>query len=63
MDYIEEMKFFCNESVETLEPVAQSGGRCPIPGNLQRQVGLGSKQPELSEDFPAHCRGIGSDDL
>jgi len=26
-------KFFYNEGGETLEQVAQRGGRCPIPGN------------------------------
>jgi len=40
-----------------------SGGRCPKPGNIQGQVGRGSEQPDLVEDVPAHCRGIGLDDL
>ena len=43
--------------------VAQIGGRCPIPGNIQGQVGRGSEQPDLLEDVPAHCRGVGLDDL
>jgi len=38
-----------------------SGG--PIPGNIQDQVGQGSGQPGLVEDVPAHCRGLGLDDL
>ena len=43
--------------VVKLEQVAQRGGRCPIPGNIQGQFGLGSEQPDLVEDVPAHCRG------
>jgi len=49
--------------VETLAQVAQRGGGCPLPGNIQGQVGQGSEQPGLVEDGPAHCRAIGSDDL
>ena len=48
---------------ETLEQAAQREGRCPIPGNVQGQVGRGSEQPDLAEDGPAHCRGVGLDDL
>ena len=47
----------------TLAQVAQRGGRCPIPGNVQGQVGWGSEQPDPVEDVPAHCRGVGPDDL
>jgi len=43
--------------------VAQRGGRCPILGNVQGQVGRGSEQPDLVEDVPAHCRGVGLDGL
>jgi len=32
---------------ETLVQVAQRGGRWPIPGNIQGQVGQGSEQPAL----------------
>ena len=39
-----------------LAQVAQRGGRCPIPGNIQGQVGRDSDQPDLV-DVPAHCRG------
>jgi len=46
-----------------LEQVAQRSGRCPIPGNIQGQAEQGSEQPDLVEDVPAHCRGIGLDDL
>ena len=54
---------FYNEGGETLEQVAQRGGRCPMPGNIQGQVGRGSKQTDLVEDVPAHCRGVGLDDV
>ena len=55
--------FFYNEGGETLEQVAQRGGRCSIPGNIQRPVGQGSEQPDQVEDVLAHCRGFGLDDL
>ena len=35
----------------------------PIPGNIQGQVGQGSEQLDLAKDVPAHCRGVGLDDL
>lgn len=35
-----------------------NGGRYPIPGNVQGQAVLGSEQPYLVEDVPAHCRRI-----
>jgi len=50
---------FYSEGGEALEQVAQRGGGCCIPG----QVGRGSEQPGLVEDVPAHCRGVGLDDL
>jgi len=56
-------KFFYNEGGETLEQCTQKGGRGPIPGNIQGQVGWGSEQLDLVEDVPAHCRGVGLDDL
>ena len=43
---------------ETLEQVAQRGGRCSIPGNIQGRVGQGSEHPDVVEDVPAHCRGV-----
>jgi len=55
--------FFYSEGGETLAEVAQRGGRCPIPGNIQGQVGRGSEQPGLVEDVSAHCRGVGLADL
>ena len=35
----------------------------PIPGRVQGQVGQGFDQPDLVEGVPAHCRGVGLDDL
>lgn len=52
-----------NESGETLKLVFQRGGRCPFPGNIPGQVGLGSDQPGLVEGDPAHCRKFGRDGL
>jgi len=56
-------EIFYHEGGETLEWVSQrcSGGL--TPGNIQGQVGRGSKQPGLVEDVPAHCRGVGLGDL
>jgi len=59
--YKEEILY--NEGGETLEQVAQRDGRYPIPGNIQGQFGWSSEQPDLAEDVPAHCRGVGLDDL
>jgi len=52
--------FFYHEGGKTLAQVAQRGGRCPIPGNIQGQAGQGS---EKREDVPTHGRGVGLDDL
>jgi len=43
---------------EALEQVAQRGGRCPIVGSVQGQVGWGFEQPGLVEGVPAHDRGL-----
>jgi len=56
-------EIFYSEGGGTLVQVAQRGGRCPIPGNIQGQVGRGSEQPDLAEDVPAYGRGVGLDDL
>ena len=56
-------KNFYYEGAETLAQVAQRGGRCPIPGNTQGQVGRGSEQPGLVEDVAAHGRGDGPHEL
>ena len=57
-----EEDIFYNKGGETLAQIAQRGGRCPIPGNIQIQVGWGSVQPDLVEDVPAHCKGVGLDE-
>jgi len=36
---------------------------CSIPVNIQDQVGQCSEQTDLVGDVPAHCRGVGLDDL
>jgi len=36
-------KFFNNEGHETPDQVTQRGGRCPIPGHIQGQVGPASQ--------------------
>ena len=51
-----------DEGGGTLAEVAQRGGRCPMPGNIQGQAGRGSEQPGLVEDARARCRGVGLDD-
>jgi len=48
-----------NEGGETLAQVTHRGGGCPIPGNIQGQVG----RLDQVEGVPAHSRGIGLDDL
>jgi len=52
-----------NEGGETLEWFAQRGSGGPIPGSIPGQVGQGSEHPGLVKDVPAHCRGVGPDDL
>ena len=56
-------EIFDSEGGETLAQVAQRGGRCPISGSIQGQVGRGSEHPGLVEGVPAHCRGVGLDGL
>jgi len=51
-------EIFYNEDGDTLAQVAQRGGRCLVPGNIQGQVGWGSEQPDLVEDVPAHWGGL-----
>ena len=55
--------FFYSEGGETLEQVAQRDGICPMPGNIQDQVGWGSEQPDLVVDVPAYCIENGLDDI
>lgn len=52
-----------NKGGKALEQVAQGGSRCFTPKNTQAQVEQSSEQPQLVEDIPADCRGIGLDDL
>jgi len=40
-------EIFYSEGGESLAQIAQRGGRCPIPGKIQDQVGQGSEQPDL----------------
>ena len=54
---------FYDEGGETTEQVAQRDCRCPIPGNIQGQVGQNFEQSDLSGDVRAHCRRAGLDDL
>lgn len=49
-------EIFYSEGSKTLEQVAQKGGRCSIPGNIQSWTGQGSEQPDQAEDDPAHCK-------
>jgi len=46
-------EIFYHEGGETLAHVVQRGCRCPIPGNIQGQVGWGFEQPDLVEDVQA----------
>jgi len=54
---------FYHEGGETLQRAAQRGSGGPVPGNIQGQVGRGSEQPDPVKDVPAHCSGLGLDDL
>jgi len=56
-------RFFMMRVVKHWEQIAWGGGRCPIPGNIQGQVGQGSEQSDLIEDIPIHCRVVGLEGL
>ena len=58
-----EEEIFYNNVGEALAQIAQRGGGCPIPGDIQGQHGWGSEQHNLVVGVPAHCRGVGLDDL
>ena len=47
---------FFNKSNEALAQVAQRGGGCLVPGDIQGQAGWGSEQPDVAVDVPVHCR-------
>ena len=51
-------KFFYSKDSEALAQVAQRGGGCPIPGDIEGQAGWGSEQPDVAADVPIHCQGI-----
>jgi len=51
------------ESGEVLEQAAQRGCGCPIPGDVQGQVGWGPGQPGLVVGDPAQGRSLELDDL
>jgi len=48
------------EGDETLEQVAQRSCGCPLPGNIQVQVGRAFEQPGLVEGVLAHSSGVGN---
>jgi len=56
-------EIFYHEGGETLEQILQRDSGGSIPGNIPGQAGWGSEKPGLVEDVPAHCRGVGLDDL
>ena len=56
-------KFFCNKGSEALAQVAQRGGRYPIAGDIEGQVGWDSQQPRRAVGVPVHCRGVEPDDF
>jgi len=43
----------CAAHLQGKKQVAQRGGRCPVPGDIEGQVGRGSEQPDLGEEVPA----------
>ena len=48
-------EIFYNEGGEI--QIALRGGRCPIPGNIQGQVGRDTEQPDLIEGCPYSLQG------
>jgi len=56
MRYKEEILY--DECGDTLEPVAQRGCGCPLPGSVQGQVACGFEKPDLVKDVPAHGREL-----
>ena len=54
---------FLNQDSEVQEQVAQRGGGCPIPEDIQGQAGWGSEQLDGAVGVTAHCKGVGLDDL
>lgn len=56
--YIEDHRILLRYGHKILVQVAQSGGRYPVPENIQGQVRQGSELPDLVKDVPAHCRKL-----
>ena len=59
----QEEEVFYDKDSETLEKVAQRGGRSPVPGDIRCQAVWGSEQPDLAIGMPVHRRGVGLSDL
>jgi len=55
--------FFHDKGGKALEQVAQGGGGCSIPEDIQGQAGWGSEQLVVAAGVPVQCRGVGVDDL
>ena len=47
-------------SQDMLEQVAQRGGGCSIPSDVQGQAGQGSEQPDGAVDVPVHRGDLAS---
>jgi len=51
-------KFFTMRVVRQRNRLPREIVECPLPGNVQGQVGRGFEQPVLVEGVPAHGRGV-----
>jgi len=54
---------YCNSSSLSTGNLRNQHILCMMNRNIQGQVEWGSEQPDLVEDVPAHCRGVGLHDL
>ena len=52
-----------NNNILNLAQVAQRGGGCPVPGDIQDQAGSGTEQSDVAVDAPVHCSGVRLGDL
>lgn len=57
------MRHFLMRVVRILAQVVHKSFGCPIPRNIQIQVGWGLEQPAVVEDVASHGTGFGLDDL